>query len=94
MIWYGLVQSSLVPYGSLSSRMVLYGPACSNMIVECPVWSCILVYGPLWSPIVLYGLWNLKLPYCYIKSYRYQILADIKSFASLFILKPNDYIFI
>ena len=85
MIRYGPVRSSLVPYVSLSSCMVLYGPVCS-IIVYCPVWSCMVVYGPLWSPLVLYGLWNLSSPIALLSPKRYQILADIESFAFFFLL--------
>ena len=51
------------------------------MVPYDPLLSC-MVFEILNSPIAL------------LSPKRYQILADIESFASLFLLKPNDYIFI
>ena len=51
------------------------------------IWSQKVVFGQLWTLMVLFVLWNFKLPYCSISPVRYQILADIESFAFLFITK-------
>ena len=51
-------------------------------VMNCLVWLCIFPYDPLWSCMVFE---ILNSPIALLCPVRYQILADIESFAFLFV---------
>ena len=88
---YGPVWSCMVPHGPMQSSLVLYGSLWFRMIPYIPVWLWIVLNGPIWSCLVPYdALWSCKVfeilssPIALLSPVRYQILADIESFAFFF----------
>ena len=88
MVLYGPLWSHMVSYGPVRSSMFLYGLVCSGMVMYCPVWSCMFPYDPLWSwSCMVFKI--LTSPTALLSPVRYQILADIESFAFLFKLEMD-----
>ena len=69
-----LVWFCMVPYVLVWLIIIPYGPVWSFMVPYDPLWSC-MVFEILSSPIAL------------LSPVRYQILADIESFAFLFLFE-------
>ena len=79
MFHFGPLCSPMVAYGLLWSNMMPHGP----YDMHSPLWSRRIPYGPVRSGMVLYGsVWS---PIALLSPVRYQIFANIESFAFLFL---------
>ena len=101
MVWYGLIWSCMVLYGPIGFSMVLYGPICFCIFPYVLVWLCVVPCGPVWSCMDPYDpLWScmvfeiLSSPTAILSPVRYQILADIESFAFLFLFIRTSKIYL